>query len=78
MVTLRRVFWAILVIGLIVGVDLAFANYSPTPTSQAISYVENSPIFKYIVGNGTYSYRGYYDNPSLHRYCGPKPADSSG
>jgi hypothetical protein len=78
LVKLRRVFWAILVIGLIVAVDLALANYSPTPTSQAISNVENSPAFKYIVGNGTYNYGSYYDNPSLHQYCGPKSPLPSG
>ncbi|MDV3292644.1 MAG: hypothetical protein LYZ70_00050 [Nitrososphaerales archaeon] len=67
---MRKALWAVLIIGAIIALDVVLANVpGPVPTSQAISNVERSASFQGIVGNGTYSYSRYSDNPFWDIQC---------
>jgi hypothetical protein len=67
---MRKALWAILMIGVVITLDVVLANIpGPVPTSQAISNVEGSASFKGIVGNGTYSFYRYSDDPSWTLQC---------
>jgi hypothetical protein len=67
---MRKTIWVVLIIGVIIGVDVILANFpGPVPTSQAISNVEQSSTFQSLVGNGTYRYFSYSDDPSWSLRC---------
>jgi len=66
----RKAFWAVLIIGVIIALDVGLANLpGPVPTSHAVSAVEGSASFQSIIGNGTYLYDGYSDNPTASLAC---------
>lgn len=67
---MRKAIWALAIIAFIVALDLTLANSpGPVPTGASISSVESSPSFQQVVGNGTYHYSGYSDNPSYSLRC---------
>jgi hypothetical protein len=67
---MRKALWAVLIIGVIIALDVGLANIpGPVPTSQSVSTVEGSLSFQIIVGNGTYHYAGYSDDPSTSLQC---------
>jgi hypothetical protein len=67
---MRKARLAVLIVGVIIILDVVLANIpGPVPTSQAISNVKSSASVEAIVGNGTYSYIGYSDDPSWDLQC---------
>lgn len=61
---------ALLVIVVLLATDVTLANLpGPVPTSSAILNAENSPSFKAVVGNGTYSYYRYSGDPTYDTGC---------
>jgi hypothetical protein len=67
---LRKAVLVVVVVGVIVGVDVVLANIpGPVPTSQAIHNVEGSQSLEGLVGNGSYSYAGFSDDPSWSLRC---------
>lgn len=67
---MRKALWAVVIVVVVVVLDIFLANVpGPVPTSQAISSVENSSNFKQVVGNGTYLYFGYSNEPSYGLRC---------
>jgi hypothetical protein len=67
---MRKARWAVLVIAVIIVLDLVLAKIpGPVPTSHAISNAENSASFRGMVGNGTFSFYEYSDNPSWDLRC---------
>jgi hypothetical protein len=69
----RKALWVIVILGVLIVLDVVLANTpGPAPTSQAISNVEDSASFRRVVGNGTFSYYEYSDNPSWDVRCGPR------
>ena len=67
---MRKAVWAAITILAVVGVDVVAANLpGPVPTNTAISNVESSSSFKQVVGNSTYAYLGYSNDPSYATSC---------
>jgi hypothetical protein len=65
-----KTLWAVLIIGVIVALDVGLANLpGPVPTSHAVSAAEGSADLQAVVGNGSYRYDGYSDDPSTSLAC---------
>jgi hypothetical protein len=67
---MSKTLWAVLIIGVIVALDAGLANLpGPVPTGHAVSAVEGSAGLQAIVGNGSYRYDGYSNDPSMKLTC---------